>query len=41
MQMKLTILETAYRRMARDEAREAQALEWAEVTVNDVADETR
>ena len=34
-------LEAAYSEMARDEAREAEALEWAEATVEDVADETR
>ena len=34
-------LEAAYRLMAQDEAREAEALEWAEATVGDVADETR
>jgi hypothetical protein len=34
-------LETAYRQMAKEEAREAEALEWAEATVGDVADETR
>jgi predicted CopG family antitoxin len=34
-------LEAAYRQMAQDEAREAEALEWAEATVGDVADETR
>jgi hypothetical protein len=34
-------LEVAYRQMAREEAREAEALEWAEGTVGDVADETR
>ena len=34
-------LEIAYRQMAEDEAREAEALEWAEATVGDVADETR
>jgi predicted CopG family antitoxin len=34
-------LQTAYREMARDEAREAEALEWAEETIGDVADETR
>lgn len=34
-------LETAYRQMAEDEAREAEALEWAEATVGDVGDETR
>ena len=34
-------LEVAYRRMALEEAREAEALDWAEATVGDVADETR
>jgi predicted CopG family antitoxin len=34
-------LEAAYRQMAREEAREVEALEWAEATVGDVADETR
>lgn len=34
-------LELAYRQMAEEEAREAEALEWAEATVGDVADETR
>jgi hypothetical protein len=34
-------LDAAYRQMARDESREAEALEWAEATVGDVADETR
>lgn len=34
-------LEAAYRQMAQEEAREAEALEWAEATVGDVADETR
>ena len=34
-------LEAAYRQMAQDEAREAEALELAEATVGDVADETR
>lgn len=34
-------LEAAYRQMAQEEAREAEALEWAEATVADVADETR
>ena len=34
-------LETAYRQMAQEEAREAEALEWAEATIGDVADETR
>jgi predicted CopG family antitoxin len=34
-------LEAAYQQMAQDEAREAEALEWAEATIGDVADETR
>jgi predicted CopG family antitoxin len=34
-------LEVAYQQMAQDEAREAEALEWAEATAGDVADETR
>jgi hypothetical protein len=34
-------LELAYQQMAREEAREAEALEWAEATVGDVADEAR
>ena len=34
-------LDQAYREMARDEAREADALAWSEATVGDVADETR
>jgi hypothetical protein len=34
-------LEAAYREMAQDEAREADALEWAEGTVGDVADDPR
>jgi hypothetical protein len=34
-------LDVAYRQMARDEAREAEALEWAEATLGDVADEAR
>lgn len=34
-------LDVAYRQMAQAEAREAEALEWAEATVGDVADETR
>lgn len=33
-----TDLEAAYRQMAQDEAREAEALEWAETTTGDVAD---
>ena len=34
-------LEAGYQQMAQDEEREAEALEWAEATVGDVADETR
>jgi predicted CopG family antitoxin len=34
-------LEAAYRQMAADEQREAEALEWAEGTVGDVRHETR
>ena len=34
-------LEAAYREMARDERREAEALEWAEATLEDVAHATR
>jgi hypothetical protein len=34
-------LDIAYQQMAQDAAREAEALEWAEATVGDVADETR
>jgi hypothetical protein len=34
-------LEVAYRQMAQEEAREAEALEWAEATAGDVADEAR
>jgi predicted CopG family antitoxin len=34
-------LEAAYRQMAGEEAREADALEWVEMTIGDVADETR
>jgi len=34
-------LEAAYREMAQDEAREAEALEWAEATTGDVRDEPR
>ncbi len=33
-------LDTAYRNMAMDEAREAEALEWVEAIVGDVGDET-
>jgi len=32
-------LEEDYRAMADDEASEAEALEWAEATIGDVADE--
>lgn len=34
-------LDAAYREMAEDERREAEALDWAEATLGDVADETR
>lgn len=34
-------LDKAYRRMAQEEAREAEALEWSEATLGDVADEAR
>jgi hypothetical protein len=34
-------LEAAYQQMAQDETREVEALEWAETTVGDVADEAR
>jgi hypothetical protein len=34
-------LEVAYQHMAQEEARETEALAWAEATVGDVADETR
>jgi predicted CopG family antitoxin len=34
-------LDEAYREMAGDEMREAEALEWTEATFGDVADETR
>ena len=36
-----TDLETGYRAMAKDEAREAEALEWAEATIGDIADAPR
>lgn len=32
---------TAYKQMAQDEEREAEALEWAEASVGDVGDEGR
>lgn len=34
-------LEAAYRQMAQDEAREAEALNWAEATMGDVVDEAQ
>jgi hypothetical protein len=34
-------LDIAYQRMAREEAREAEALEWAEVSLEVIADEGR
>ena len=34
-------LEMAYKDMAQDEEREADALEWSEATIGDVSDETR
>jgi predicted CopG family antitoxin len=34
-------LEAAYREMAQDENREAEALEWSEATIGDVSDEPR
>ena len=34
-------LEAAYREMAADESREAEALAWAESTIGDVADDPR
>jgi len=34
-------LELGYKQMAQDEEREAEALEWAEATIGDVADEPR
>lgn len=34
-------LAAAYQRMAEDEAREAEALEWAEATLGDVSDAAR
>ncbi|BCX04360.1 MAG: hypothetical protein KatS3mg053_2298 [Candidatus Roseilinea sp.] len=36
-----TDLEAGYRAMAEDEAHEAEALEWSEATVGDIAHETR
>ncbi len=34
-------LEAAYKQMAQDEIREAEALEWSEATIGDVRDEPR
>ncbi len=34
-------LDLAYKEMAREESREAEALEWSEATMGDVADEAR
>jgi predicted CopG family antitoxin len=34
-------LETGYQAMAADEAREAEALQWSEATIGDVADAAR
>jgi hypothetical protein len=34
-------LESAYAEMAKDKKREKEALEWAETTFKDLADETR
>lgn len=36
-----TDLEAGYQAMAEDEAREAEALEWSEATIGDVADAAR
>jgi predicted CopG family antitoxin len=36
-----TDLEAGYQAMAEDEAREAEAAEWVEVTIGDVADAAR
>ena len=36
-----TDLEAGYRAMAEDEAREAEARQWSEATIGDVADATR
>jgi hypothetical protein len=37
----LLMQDAAYRTMAEDEAREADALEWAEALIRDAADATR
>jgi len=34
-------LEAAYKQMAQDETREAEALEWSEATIGDVSEEPR
>jgi hypothetical protein len=34
-------LDLAYKEMAKEESREAEALEWAEATMGDIADEAR
>jgi predicted CopG family antitoxin len=34
-------LESAYKQMAQDEEREAEALKWSEALIGDVSDETR
>ncbi len=34
-------IEAAYQRMAQDEDREAEAIEWIEGTLGEIADETR
>ena len=34
-------LELGYKQMAQDEVRESEALEWAEATIGDVADDPR
>ena len=34
-------LEAAYKQMAQDEVREAEALEWSEATIGDASDEPR
>lgn len=39
--LQATELEAGYRAMAADEAHEAEALDWSEALVTDVADETR
>jgi predicted CopG family antitoxin len=36
-----TDLETGYRAMAADEAREAEAFDWSEATIGDAADATK